>query len=98
MLPEVKTVETSKGKVRIYDLTLGYIAGIESGTVDDTAFNTVIDGTDLNEESIMEFRSSDIELLSKEILRLTYPEAFDENGELLSLTEEEVADNSKKKV
>lgn len=96
MLPCTKEVSTSQGVVKVYDLTLGFIAGIEDGTVVDNPQSIVLDGSDLTEETILKYRGSDIDVLSKEIMMLTYPAAFDENGELYELPDD--PDTDKKKI
>jgi len=80
MQPVTKEIETSRGLVKVYDLTIGYMSDIQRGIVDDTELNAVLNGTDLTEETIRDYRASDIAILSDAIMRLTYPEAYDEDG------------------
>jgi hypothetical protein len=98
MIEVVKDVTLGNGDVvRCYDMTHGFRVGVESGKIDDTYANIVKDGTDLSDEDIDKLRVSSLNALASEILRLTYPDAYDEDGNLRSLPDTD-KDNSKKKV
>ncbi len=99
MFPSTKEVELKNAKVMCYDLTYGYMLGLEDGSIEDTAINAVLDGTDFKTvDDLKPLRGSEIEILYQVILRLSYPHAYDENGELKTLDANEKQVENKKKV
>lgn len=93
MYEHCTTITTSKGDLKVFDLTVGYLDGIETGTIKDNSFNIALDATELTKEELLTYRKGDLTLIAKTALRLTYPEAYDENGELKQIPD----DNSVKK-
>lgn len=99
MFPSTKEVELSKTKVMCYDLTYGFMLGLEDGTIVDNAINAVLDGTDFESiDDLKKFRVSEIETMYQVILRLSYPQAYDENGDLKKRPEVDQEEITKKKV
>lgn len=78
------------------DMTFGYIVGIENGTISDTIENAVLNGTNLTQEEVHGLRKREVELLYSTILRLTYPEIYDEDGNMKSLPKSDNEDSKKK--
>jgi len=99
MFPTTKKVTLSNGvEVLCMDFTYGYMLGIENGTIEDTKVNAVLNGTDLDEESILELRNHELDIVFKAIMQLTYPHAYNEDGSLKELEPEDIDDGGKKKV
>jgi hypothetical protein len=96
MIEVVKDVTLGNGEtVRCYDMTHGFRVGVESGKIEDTYANIVKDGTELSDEDIDKLRVSALSELANVILQLTYPDAYDEDGNLKTLPEPS-KDNKKK--
>ena len=96
MIEVVKDVTLGNGEtVRCYDMTHGFRVGVESGKIEDTYANIVKDGTELSDEEIDKLRVSALSELVNVILQLTYPDAYDEDGNLKTLPEPS-KDNKKK--
>jgi hypothetical protein len=96
MVEVVKDVTLGNGEtVRCYDMTHGFRVGVESGKIEDTYANIVKDGTELSDEEIDKLRVSALSELANVILQLTYPDAYDEDGNLKTLPEPS-KDNKKK--
>jgi len=95
MYANTAKVETSKGEVVVYDLTVQYLEDIENGTCTDDAINAIVNGTDLTLEEVKSLRKGDIPLLANAIMKLTYPESFDADGNLKQLPKSD--DDGKKK-
>jgi hypothetical protein len=96
MIEVVKDVTLGNGEtVRCYDMTHGFRVGVESGKIEDTYANIVKDGTELSDEEIDKLRVSALSELVNVILQLTYPDAYDKDGNLKTLPEPS-KDNKKK--
>ena len=75
------------------DLTYGYVISLNEGNP-ETRHGTVINGTELSEEEVMQLRVSEVDTLYQAIMRLTYPNMYDENGNEIEI--EKVKANKKK--
>lgn len=95
MYPNTVKVETSKGELVVYDLSVGHIASVESGEVEDTITNIVLDATNLTLEELGSYRKGDLDIIANASLKLTYPEAYNEDGSLREI--ESTTDNVDKK-
>ncbi len=96
MFPSTKKVQLGDVEVLCMDLTYGYMIGIEDGTVEDTPINAVLDATEFTSiDDLKPFRGSEIEILLQTILRLTYPQAYNDDGTIKELPN--VEEDSKKK-
>lgn len=82
MYPNTVKVETSKGELVVYDLSVGHIASVESGETPDTITNIVLDSTNLTIEELSSYRKGDLDIIADASLKLTYPEAYNEDGSL----------------
>lgn len=96
MFPSTKKVKVGNKEVVCMDMTFGYIIGIENGTISDTIENAVLNGTNLTQEEVHGLRRGEVELLYSTILRLTYPEIYDEDGNMKSLPKSDKEDSKKK--
>lgn len=96
MFPSTKKVKVGNKEVVCMDMTFGYIVGIENGTISDTIENAVLNGTNLTQEEVHGLRKREVELLYSTILRLTYPEIYDEDGNMKSLPKSDNEDSKKK--
>lgn len=96
MFPSTKKVKVGNKEVICMDMTFGYIVGIENGTISDTIENAVLNGTNLTQEEVHGLRKREVELLYSTILRLTYPEIYDEDGNMKSLPKSDNEDSKKK--
>ena len=96
MFPCTKKVTIGNEEIVCKDFTYGYMVGVENGTIEDTTVNAVINGTGLTEEAILKFRVSEVDMLFKAIMQLTYPHAYNEDGSLK--TNEDEPSEDKKKV
>jgi len=85
-------------EVLVFDLTQGFVYDLEQGIQEDTPENVLLDATELTLEEIRKLRKSEVAGLVKEVLMLTYPDAYDEEGNLkeFDLSQEDL--NDKKKV
>jgi hypothetical protein len=95
MVAVCEDVKIGKNKIKCYDMTHGFRVGVESGELDDTYSNIVLDGTDLSKEDVAKLRVSEVKHLAETIIRLTYPDAYDSDGNLIVDNDDE--DDSKKK-
>ena len=91
MLPVIKEVESSIGKIKLYDLTFGFITRVEAKEELSKA-EFIENGSNLDIESIYKLRRNEVETFYNEILKLTYPELFNEDG-----SEKELEDTEDKK-
>ncbi len=92
MFPNVKYLELSTGKkVKYFDLTLELMDKIDRDSSNDTLSAVISCGTELSEDEIGTLRRYDANSLYDAILRVTYPELFNEDGTL----KDEKAENSK---
>lgn len=94
MVATIETVKIGDKDIVCMDLKYGYIIGITEANP-ETKHGTVVNGTTLSEEDVMELRVSEVDELYKTITRLTYPDLFNEDG-----TEKEIPEDKgdKKKV
>lgn len=94
----VKTVTLSDDtKVVCYDLHYSYLFGVENGEIIETKHGIVEDGTDMNEDEVMKLRNSDMNLLHDTIVRLTYPQLYNEDGSPKEIPVDEDDGDTKKK-
>ena len=97
--PNVKTVELSNGiDIKVYDLTYGYLLGVDSGDIVETKEGTIVDATDLTEVEVLALRSSDVTRLYNTVLQLTYPALYNEDGTVKEQKKTKGSGDSKKKV
>ncbi len=96
MFPSTKEVTFGEKKILCYDFTFGYMLGLQDGTVEDTIENGVVNGTDLSMDEVLELRASQVNELFQVILKLSYPSAYDEDGNLKKEPEDVDGDNKKK--
>lgn len=82
MFATVKKVSLKDREIECYDLTYGYLIGIENGSIEDNAITAIVDGSNLNEDDVLALRKHEIEMLYRTILQLTYPAAYNEDGTL----------------
>lgn len=95
MLKTIETYTLSSGKkIKCYDMTMGLIDAIAEDNENDTPLNVILDATDLNEEQYAKLRRSDTKGIYDTVIRLTYPELFNEDGSQKEIQDEE---NDKKK-
>jgi len=98
MFEAIDTVTVSSGaKIKCYDLTFGLICDIESGKITETDMLVLEDATDLSADEIRALRKSDVDKLHSTIMKLTYPELYDEDGNLKSLPDVGDESDDKKK-
>ncbi len=96
-MEEVATVTINGKDIKCYDMTHGFRMSIESGKVLDSFVNIVADGTDLSEDEINALRGSQLKILALKIMHLTYPDAYDEDGNLKTEELEALAEEADKK-
>lgn len=96
MYPNTAKVETSKGEIVVYDLTVQYLEDLENELIEDNAYNAIVNGSDLTLEEVKQLRRGDIPLLAHAIMKLTYPESYNEDGTLKELPKDETPDDKKK--
>ena len=81
MLPLVKLFTTQTDKqIKVYDMTVGLMADISSDPTLDTNENIVLECTDLDLAGYRELRKHEAEEICNIVIRLTYPEQFNEDG------------------
>lgn len=95
MFATVKKVPLKDREVECYDLTYGYLIGIENGSIEDNAITAIVDGSNLNEDDVLALRKHEIELLYRTILQLTYPAAYNEDGTLKEIDTKQEDDKKK---
>jgi len=95
MFPTTEKVKVDGKTIVCMDLTFGYLMDIESGAIEDSMLNAVENGTNLDEEDIKSLRKNEVEKIYNVIMKLTYPQLFDEDGNRKEIEEEEEV--SKKK-
>lgn len=96
---EIKKVLTIGKKSYVcYDLTYGFLLGIENGTVENTKHAVIENGTDMDHDEVMNLRMNVIDKLYAVISRLTYPTLYDEDGNLKETLPPEEGSENKKKV
>jgi len=97
MFATTKLVKLSSIEVLCMDMTYGFVLGLEDGSIQESPHVVVANGTTLSEDEILGLRGSEVELLYSEIVKLTYPMMYNEDG---SLKEQkgEPEETSKKKV
>jgi len=89
MFPNVKELELSTGKkVKYFDLTLGDMDRLEADADFDTVKNIILAGTELKEDTVDSLRRADAQKLYDAIIRITYPEMYNEDGSLKEVVEE----------
>ena len=94
MLPISKEVEISLGKVVLYDLTFGMVTKIEEN-IGISKSDIILDASNITVDNINKLRRSEVEYLYEEIIKLTYPELFNNDG---TKKEIENTEDDKKKV
>jgi len=97
MIPNVKIVKLSDREVKCYDLTYGYMVGVESGSITETMLGVVEDGTDLSEDEVLSLRRSEVQEVYNTILQLTYPNLYNEDGTLKEIDSGEQSQEEDKK-
>jgi len=95
MAKKVQLKSTDK-EILCYPLTFGFMLDIEDGIIVETKLNIVENGTDLTIEDIREMRVPDVTLLWIEIQKETYPELYDDKGELIPFDDVNESDDKKK--
>ncbi len=80
------------------DLTYGFLVGVENGTILDTKVNVIVDGASMVEEDVLNLRKHQVHAVFDIIMRLTYPELYDENGKRIEIGDPEEDTVSKKKL
>lgn len=88
------TLSTGK-KITYFDLTLGIMDKLEQDSEFDTLQNIIACGTELKQDEIGTLRRTDAVMLYNAILRLTYPDAYNEDGTLKEIVEEELKKKAK---
>ncbi len=78
------------------DLTYGFLLGVEDGTIEDNKQNVVENGTGLDMEMILSLRRHQIEEIYAIIIRLTYPELYNEDGTPKEIEDEKPSKGKKK--
>ena len=88
MLPVVQIFTTSTNKqVKVYDMTVGLMADIAEDSTLDTNENIVMACTDLTPDDYRELRKHEAEEICNIVVRLTYPDQFNEDGSVKEHTE-----------
>lgn len=81
MFANIKKIKLSDGQeITYFDLKLKTMDRIENDEGYDTALNIIGEGTELTEEQIKDLRRADVKRLYEAIIRITYPELFNEDG------------------
>ena len=94
----IETVKFEDGtEIKCYDLHYFYLKGCTSGDIIETKEGIVEDATDLSMDEVMLLRGHQIDRLYAVIVRLTYPDLFDENGERIPATLEDAPDSDSPK-
>lgn len=98
MLGSVEKLKLKTKEVLCYDLTFGYMSDVSDGAVVETTNGVIVNGTDLTEEDLRDFRVSELDVIYKTIIKLTYPQLHDEDGNLKSIDEDvdDTIDDKKK--
>jgi len=94
MVEQIKMVKIGDKEIKCMDLTYGYLISLNEGNP-ETRHGTVANGTDLTEDDVMKLRVGEVDVLYQAIMRLTYPNMYDEDGNEKKLPDEE---EDKKKV
>ena len=85
-----------KGKdITCYDLTYGYLLSITPENP-EKKHETIMNGTDLSEEEVMNLRASEGDALYHAISMLTYPNLYNEDGSQKDLSGDDEGDSKKK--
>ena len=95
MVAQEKIVKIGDKDIKCMDLTYGYLLEI-SQTNSETKHGTVANGTGLSEDEVMALRVSEVEELYQAIMRLTYPNLYNEDGTPKPLPKEDEEDSKKK--
>lgn len=93
---EKYTTDTNE-EIICQDLTYGFLLGIQEGSIEETKHDVVMNGTGLSKEELYEYRSSEVTDMYNIVIRLTYPDLFDENGNQLPVEEDVDEVDDKKK-
>jgi hypothetical protein len=92
----VEKYTTQDGKeIVCQDLTYGYLVQVQEGVIAETKHGVVMNGANLSEDEVFDLRNSDVNAIYDIITRLTYPDLFDEDGNLISQDAEEPEDKKK---
>lgn len=94
-----KTLELVQGEVKVFELTLGFIQDLENGVVEDNEINVIKNATELDDEGIRNLRRSEAGEIFETVMRLTYPDAYDEEGNIKvrpESDEDDIEDDKKK--
>ena len=95
----VKIVKIGKNSYTCFDLEYGYLVDVDSGATPNTKDGAIANSTGMSEDEIRKLRISTVNKLYEVISRLTYPDLYDEDGNLKSdLPEIDEDGDSKKKV
>ena len=95
----VKVVKIGKNTYTCFDLEYGFLMDVESGKIPNTKHEAIVNATDLTLEDVKRLRVSAVDKLYGVISRLTYPDLYDENGDLKTdLPDIPEDDDDKKKV
>ena len=89
-------LKSSKKEVLCYPLTFGYMLDIEDEVIEETKLGIVENGTDLTIDEIKNLRVPDVTLLWKTIQQETYPELYNDKGELIPFDDINESDDKKK--
>lgn len=91
-------IQTSlrKEAVTCYALTFGYMLDVDDEVIEETKLGILMDATDLNEAELRELKLPETNLLVDAIKKETYPELYDEDGNLKKFDTNDEEDSKKK--